>query len=92
MSELNNQQYEHYNFQLGGKTLKKWVLNEAAQASSGLMLDKLVILNSEDLKNTDFACMTNYFTREVTQLAFAYDVDQFALNISTTTGDPIDFY
>jgi hypothetical protein len=46
LSELNNREYEHYEFRLNGKSLTKWNLNEDVQASTGFGMSKLIVTNA----------------------------------------------
>lgn len=91
LSELDDATYEFYEFNLNGKTLSKWVLNEGAKVSNGFNLATLVITDAEDLMATDFACWTSMVDRAVTVLTPTYDADRKSLNISMGNGG-VDFF
>jgi len=56
-AEIDNKLYEYYEFRLSKGTLSRWNLNENNK-SSRKGLNKIYITNSENLNNTDFACMS----------------------------------
>lgn len=56
VSDIENGDYEYYQFHLSAGSLKKWVLNDKNLAQAGRGLNNLVIVNAEYLAKTDFAC------------------------------------
>lgn len=46
LDELSNKDYEYYEFNLNGKTLSKWNLNEDLVQSTGFTLDSLLITDA----------------------------------------------
>ena len=59
LDQLTDKTYEFYKFQLSSKSIKKWILNEDPRSvSSGIGIDKIVIVDAQDLNSTDFACFT----------------------------------
>jgi hypothetical protein len=88
-TELDNGLYEEYNFILNGKSLIKQNIFTPAQ-SSGLNLKTFIIGNAEDLKATDFACVTDS-QMAVTQLTPTYDDKLKTLNFTNGT-DQISFF
>lgn len=92
LSELDNGEYEQYEFLLSANSFKKWVVNEEATKSYGQGLTSLIITNAEDLAATDFACMTAMSDNNVTKLDFSYDQDSKTLIIEGTDGLPLDLF
>ena len=88
LSDLTDNLFEYYRFQLSAKTLSKQVLNNQTIVAIK-NLEKVVITDASDLADTDFACMTNFFTREVTTLKYEYDSTTLTLNISSQDGEGI---
>jgi alpha-glucosidase (family GH31 glycosyl hydrolase) len=87
-SQLDSKTYEYYKFNLGNKSLKKIVANDNRQ-NSNKKLQSVLITDAADLKNTDFACMTDENDLSITQLDIAYNSDLRILNISHATGIPL---
>jgi len=86
LAQLDSEQYEYYSFQLGGNTIKKWNLNDKALASNGKGLDAFVITDAADLKDVDFACMTNKEDRTLQGVNTAYDSAKKTLTITMEQG------
>ena len=63
MSDLNNGNYEYYEFRLNKNSFTKWNLNEGfnpVETTKLYNLNSLVITRASSLEHTDFACqMTN---------------------------------
>jgi len=66
-SDIKNHIYEHYEFLLTKNTLQKFDLNPG-NSTGNQSLNRFVITNAEDLKDTDFACWTSVKDRNVTML------------------------
>ena len=67
-------------------------MNEENKQSSGIYLDKFIITNANDLKDTDFACYTDFLTHEVTVMQAQYDNSSQTLNISASDGKPVNMF
>lgn len=65
---------------MSGKTLHKWILNEQATQTNNSLFS-VVIVNAEDLKDTDFACARNSDSGYSENLAFTYDSGNKSLTI-----------
>jgi hypothetical protein len=87
LSQLKNNEYEHYEFQLSANSIKKWILNDDSRSkASGIKIDKFVITNAEDLKNTDFACVANGADYSKTDLKFSYSEEDLTLTLQIENG------
>jgi len=87
VKEIEDGDYEHYEFHLSANSLKKWILNEKSQKSVGVGIDKLVITNAKDLQDTDFACFTAQKDHVTTNLSFKYDDQDKTLSIFSPRGN-----
>lgn len=90
LSELENGDYEYYQFHLSAGSLKKWVLNDRALEQAGRGLDSLTIVNAETHANTDFACWISN-DETVSAVDFKYDAAKVSLTLTDPNG-PIDLY
>lgn len=72
-AQFEDESYEHYTFDLGGKTLKKQINNPQTAVDNQWKLNDIVITNAEDLKDTNFACHTSMTDRTITPLITQYD-------------------
>ena len=53
-------------------------------------LNKLVITNAEDIKDSDFACSKDVFDGGILDLSFMYDTNLKTFSIYRTDGSPIN--
>lgn len=53
-------------------------------------MDKLIIVNAEDLKDTSFACSIDH-KFDIEQLDISYDVNKKTLTISPKSGETFTF-
>jgi len=90
LSEIENGDYEYYQFHLSAGSLKKWVLNDRALRQAGRGLDSLTIVNAETHANTDFACWISN-DETVSAVDFKYDATKLSLTLTDPNG-PIDLY
>jgi|TARA_B110000285_G_C15131559_1_gene623919 hypothetical protein len=83
IAEIETHTYEYYEFNLGGKTIKKWNKNPQAVTPAGkaLGIKEFVITNAADLASTDFACWADETTNTNSMLNFKYDPVKFTLTI-----------
>lgn len=83
-SELGKGDYEYFQLELSKNSLKRLVLNEQATSpTANGQFKRLVILNAEDIKDTDFACGTFFANHTVFDLSPPqYDPKLKTLNIS----------
>jgi len=86
LDQLSSGNYASYDFQLGGKTLKKWIENWNLDYTQEGGLESVVITNAEDLKTTDFACMMPMASRTPTTLTPTYDPATMTLTIKNPSG------
>lgn len=77
--ELNDKTYEYYKLTLEKNSITKNVLNKLATKSSGLNLQKVKIVNAEDLNSTDFACASTSSSSDMQMLKFAYNATDLTL-------------
>jgi len=57
LTNMQQGNFEYYEFHLSAKSLKKWNLKEKTYATKSIKgLSNLIITNAEDLKYTGFAC------------------------------------
>ena len=76
--EITNSSYESYVIQHSGKSIKRWNKNESPEEgkSGTFKLDKIIILNAGDIKDTDFACARDIRSAEIVGLLAKYDDKQ----------------
>ena len=86
LDQLNRGNYASYEFQLGGKTLKKWIQNWNLDYTQEGSLESVVITNADDLASTDFACMMPMASRTPVQLTPTYDKDMHTLTLTNPSG------
>lgn len=86
LDQLSSGNYASYEFQLGGKTLKKWIQNWNLDYTQEGSLEEVVITNAADLNMTDFACMMPMTSRTPTQLTPKYDNDTMTLTLTNPSG------
>lgn len=86
--QLDGNFYEYYTLQHSGKTIKRWNKNESPNEGkeNTFKIDKLIILNAEDLKDTNFACAMLTSASQMTTLKATYDGPTKTLTISPITG------
>lgn len=89
-SGINNGSYEYYNFKFGNKALKKQIGNEMRMDHSK-ELKEIIITNAEDLKDTDFACMTTE-SYSVVQLSHEYKEATKSLVLTDTGSIPLGLF
>ena len=60
---------------LSQNSIKVWNKNSSPNAGKSKLkgLDRVTILNAEDIKDTDFACARNNFDGSFNSLSFTYD-------------------
>jgi len=91
VDQLEQQAYEHYEFQLSANSIKKWIQNENSNSvDQGIKIDKFVIADASDLKETDFACLNNGDMYNLVTLPFAYDDDTMTLSIDMSAQTPFN--
>lgn len=86
LDQLTNGTYAAYEFQLGGKTLKKWIDNWNLDFTQEGNLESVVITNAADLNATDFACMMPMDSRTPTTLTPTYDNTTMTLTLKDPKG------
>lgn len=90
LSQLEDKQYQFYEFHLSNRSIQKFDLNEENQSKSTQMIDKIVIANASDLKNIDFACYSKQSDFSKVTLVPKYDSNLNALTFDTGSEDMID--
>ena len=90
VSDIENGDYEYYQFHLSSGSLKKWVLNDKSLSQVGRGLNSLIIVNAEIHSKTDFACWIDN-NDVVSAVSFAYDKSALTLTLTDPKG-PIDLY
>ena len=80
--ESLEQDTEYYNILLSANSIKKWNVDVSEESKRGNLLS-IVITNAEDLKDTDFACMTADADWAQTDLSYSYNDANKTLTIST---------
>ena len=90
--ELDKSEYEYFELELSKNSLKRLVLNEEAQApAANGKFKRLVILDAEDIKDTDFACYTKFLDHSVQGLDKpVFDPKLKTLNISLANANFFD--
>ena len=80
--------YEYYTLQHSGKSIKRWNKNESPNEGkeNAFKIDKVIILNAEDLKDTNFACAMLSSASQMTTLTPKYDDATKTLTISPLSG------
>lgn len=79
-SEINGGGYEYYTISVQANSIQKQ-LSRGTHASQHQYLDKVVLVNAEDLKDVDFACaFSTHF--DVIPMNVAYDAVKKALTIT----------
>ena len=86
MTELQDKTYEYYEFQLSGNSLKKWIKNTEATAQVGKGIEKIIIVDAEDLSGVDFACW-NTIDGDIGDIDAVYNANDKTLTISAKTGN-----
>lgn len=71
MQELQTGHYEYYKFSVQANSLQKY-LDRGTHASQKGYLEKIILVNAEDLKDTDFACAYTFEPHRI-DLLTAYD-------------------
>jgi len=90
VSDIENGDYEYYQFHLSSGSLKKWVLNDKSIEQVGKGLDSLIIVNAEIYSKTDFACWIDN-DDNVSSVNFVYDKTASTLTLTDPNG-PIDLF
>lgn len=85
-SQLEDKTYEYYQFRMGGKSIKKQIVNENRK-DTGRGIKSVIITNAADIMDTDFACMTTEADHTVIPLNFNYNADLKLLTLSWSTGN-----
>jgi hypothetical protein len=86
--EITDKDYEYYAIQHSGKSIKRWNKNTNPNEgkSSSFKLDKIIILNAGDVKDSNFACARDIRDGQLVALTATWsDADQ-TLTIAPGSG------
>lgn len=86
--EIENKEYEYYQFHVSAGSLKKWNLNDDNLYQAGPGLDSFTIVNAEAHRDTDFACWESN-DESINPVQIAYDDKTKSLTFTDSNG-PID--
>ena len=79
-SEINGGHYEYYTLNVQANSIQK-TLTRGTHATQKAYLDKIVLVNAEDIKDVNFACgFSTHFER--IPMSVAYDATTKTLNIT----------
>ena len=72
-------------------TIQKWLLNEDNKASTGVMIDKIVVTNAGAWKAVDFACVKDINGQNLT-VTVDFDPTNTLITFSGLNGTGISFF
>ena len=73
--EIIDKSYEYYVIQHSGKSIKRWNKNTGAKDGSTFKLDKFIILNAGDIKDSNFACARDMYSGDLQALKVTWNQD-----------------
>jgi hypothetical protein len=88
---LENRQYEFYRFVMNKGTLQKRILNEDNRASTGVMIDNIVVTNAGAWKSIDFACVKDINGQNLT-VTVDHDTANSVITFSGLNDTGISFF
>lgn len=86
--EITDQLYESYTIQHSAKSIKRWNKNTSPNEGQGseFRLDKIIILNAYDVKDSNFACARDIRDGSLVSLSVDYDETNKTLTIHPGSG------